>query len=143
MFLKKYQIENSLKFFIMKVNFEKYSNYSTPKCQTWKGTMVYIQIFLKGLWKGLCLCVKKNPMWPMILVEWEPWYCLDESSLINLAFECCNGLIGLCLGMKKEKWPMRFFELVIWIVLKSCLNELVPRCCISFPHGLGKRHANC
>jgi hypothetical protein len=56
--------------------------------------------------------------------------CIKAFSPVNrsttLALECCNSIMGLCLIMKKKL----VIKEISQIVLKSCLSELVPRCCV-------------
>jgi hypothetical protein len=58
-------------------------------------------------------------------IELNGKYLVSLVDLSKLAFQCCNSLIGLCLGAKK----FVFGQLFKSIVFKSCLGVLWFTCC--------------
>jgi len=43
---------------------------------------------------------EKKPTWPMKLGE--PWIVLNQVFYGKLAFQCCNSLISLCIGLEEK-----------------------------------------
>jgi hypothetical protein len=85
---------------------------------------------------------KEKPiLWPMSLLEWEPWTILKSSHQSIITRKCCNRLLGKC----EEK----SFDLggcpnwCLELLFMSCLSELGLKCYMPLACGPCKKQVNC